>query len=156
MGMFNDLMQKIFRSSARAEAPPEAAKPGVAPESRVAAAARQGVPVAIAVPNAPNAPGSQSTKPASPAAGGSVDVAATLDKMAASSKEKLDWKHSIVDLMKLVGMDSSLSARKALGADLHYSGDANDSATMNMWLHKEVMKKLAENGGKVPAELLSR
>ncbi|MGZ5476307.1 MAG: DUF3597 domain-containing protein [Thermoanaerobaculia bacterium] len=134
MGMFNDLMQKIFHSSARAEAPPDAAaKPGVAPESRVAAAARQGAP-----------------------AGGSVDVAATLDKMATSNKEKLDWKHSIVDLMKLVGMDSSLSARKALAADLKYSGDTNDSATMNMWLHKEVMKKLAANGGKVPAELLSR
>ena len=134
MGMFNDLMQKIFHSSARAEAPPDAAaKPGVAPESRVAAAARQGAP-----------------------AGGSVDVAATLDKMATSNKEKLDWKHSIVDLMKLVGMDSSLSARKALAADLKYSGDTNDSATMNIWLHKEVMKKLAANGGKVPADLLSR
>ena len=134
MGMFNDLMQKIFHSSARAEAPPDAAaKPGVAPESRVAAAARQGAP-----------------------AGGSVDVAATLDKMATSNKEKLDWKHSIVDLMKLVGMDSSMSARKALAADLKYSGDTNDSATMNIWLHKEVMKKLAANGGKVPADLLSR
>jgi hypothetical protein len=75
--------------------------------------------------------------------------------MAASNKEKLDWKHSIVDLMKLVGMDSSLSARKELADDLHYTGDKNDSAKMNMWLHKEVMRKLAENGGKVPADLLS-
>ena len=137
MGMFNDLMQKIFHSSARAEAPPDAAKPGVAPESRVSAAARQGAAASQAV--------------ASP-----VDVAATLDKMVASNKEKLDWKHSIVDLMKLVGMDSSLTARKALADDLHYTGDTNDSAAMNIWLHKEVMKKLAANGGKVPAELLSR
>ena len=83
-----------------------------------------------------------------------VDVASILDGLAAKNPEKLDWKHSIVDLMKLVGMDSSLSARKELAKDLHYSGDMNDSATMNMWLHKEVLRKLAENGGKVPAELL--
>jgi hypothetical protein len=154
MGMFNDLMQKIFHASANAEAPPDAMKPGVIPESRVAAAARQGVPVAIAVPNAPNAPGKAA--PQSGTAAGPVDVAATLDRMAAANREKLDWKHSIVDLMKLVGMDSSMTARKALAADLKYSGDTNDSAAMNMWLHKEVMKKLAENGGKVPQELLSR
>jgi hypothetical protein len=82
-----------------------------------------------------------------------VDVAAILDKMAGEAKQKLDWRHSIVDLMKLVGMDSSLEARRELAADLHYSGDTKDTATMNMWLHKEVMKKLAENGGKVPPEL---
>jgi hypothetical protein len=84
-----------------------------------------------------------------------VDVAAVLNKLAAESKEKLDWKQSIVDLMKLVGMDSGLSARKELAADLRYTGDTNDSATMNVWLHKEVMRKLAANGGKVPAELLA-
>lgn len=152
MGMFNDLMQKIFHAGANAAAPPDAAKGGQLPESRVQAAARQGVPVAIAVPGAPNAPGK-------PAPGGAVmtevDVAATLDKLAAASREKLDWKHSIVDLMKLVGMDSSLGARKALAADLKYTGDMNDSATMNIWLHKEVMNKLAANGGKVPQELLA-
>ena len=76
--------------------------------------------------------------------------------MAAKNSEKLDWKHSIVDLMKLVGMDSSLAARKELATDLHYTGDMSDSASMNMWLHKEVLRKLAENGGKVPAELLNR
>jgi 3-oxoacyl-ACP reductase-like protein len=84
-----------------------------------------------------------------------VDVAAVLNGLAAKNPEKLDWKHSIVDLMKLVGMDSSLSARKELATDLHYTGDMNDSATMNMWLHKEVLRKLSENGGKVPQELLS-
>ena len=133
MGMFNDLMGKIFHAGANAEAPADAAKPGVAPQSRVAAAAQQ-----------------------TGAAAGPVDVAAVLNGLAAKNREKLDWKHSIVDLMKLVGMDSSLSARKALAADLHYTGDTNDSATMNMWLHKEVMKKLAENGGKVPQDLLAR
>ena len=83
-----------------------------------------------------------------------VDVAAILNGLAAKNSEKLDWKRSIVDLMKLVGMDSSLSARKELASDLKYTGDMNDSASMNIWLHKEVLRKLSENGGKVPAELL--
>jgi uncharacterized protein DUF3597 len=145
MGMFKNLMAKIFGHVA--EAPPDASG-GVDPESRVEAARRQGVPVAQAVPGAPGAAGPAATAT-------QVDVAAILDKLAAENKQKLDWKHSIVDLMKLVGMDSSLAERKELAADLHYTGDMNDSATMNMWLHKEVMKKLAENGGKVPADLLS-
>ena len=84
-----------------------------------------------------------------------VDVAAILNGLAAKNPEKLDWKHSIVDLMKLVGMDSSLAARKELAKDLHYTGNMNDSASMNIWLHKEVLRKLSENGGKVPQELLS-
>jgi hypothetical protein len=84
-----------------------------------------------------------------------VDVAAILDGLAAKNSEKLDWKRSIVDLMKLVGMNSSLAARKQLAAELHYTGDPNDSASMNIWLHKEVLVKLAENGGKVPSELLA-
>jgi hypothetical protein len=74
--------------------------------------------------------------------------------LAAKNAEKLDWRKSIVDLMKLVGIDSSLAARKQLAAELHYSGDEKDSAAMNIWLHKEVIKKIAENGGKVPQELL--
>ena len=83
-----------------------------------------------------------------------MDVAAALNDLAKKNPEKLDWRRSIVDLMKLVGMDSSLSARKQLATELHYSGDQNDSASMNIWLHKEELKKLAENGGKVPQELL--
>jgi hypothetical protein len=146
MGLFSVLMQKIFHAGAAAERPADAATGGGVPESRVAAAARQGVPVANAVPGAPSAT----------LAPPSVDVAAVLDHMASSHKEKLDWKHSIVDLMKLVGMDSSLDARKELAKDLQYTGDTNDSATMNMWLHKEVMKKLAGHGGTVPPELLNR
>jgi Domain of unknown function (DUF3597) len=113
MGLFNDLMSKIF--------------------GRTSSAAGSGG--------------------ASPAAQ-TVDVAAVLEGLAAKNPEKLDWKNSIVDLMKLVGMDSSLTARKQLAAELHYSGDPNDSASMNVWLHKEVLKKLSENGGKVPQELL--
>jgi Domain of unknown function (DUF3597) len=76
-----------------------------------------------------------------------------LTKLAAQSKEKLDWRHSIVDLMKLLNLDSSLAARKELAGELHYTGNTNDTATMNIWLHKQVMQKLADNGGKVPDEL---
>jgi hypothetical protein len=148
MGLFGTLMQKIFHAGAVAEAPPDALKPGMTGESRVEAAQRQGVPVAQAVPGGATPAGASA--PAQP-----VDIAAVLEKMAASHKEKLDWKHSIVDLMKLVGMESSLAERRELAAELHYTGDTNDSAKMNMWLHKEVMKKLAENGGKVPADLLA-
>jgi hypothetical protein len=82
-----------------------------------------------------------------------VDVTAVLDGLAAKNQQKLDWRHSIVDMMKLLGLDSGLSARKELAGELHYSGDTSDSASMNIWLHKEVMQKLAENGGKVPDEL---
>jgi uncharacterized protein DUF3597 len=104
-------------------------------------------PGASASPGSPAAPAS-TAKP-----GTTVDVAPILDKLAASNKEKLDWRHSIVDLMKLLNLDSSLAARKTLADELHYSGDKNDSASMNIWLHKQVMTKLAENGGKVPADL---
>jgi len=124
MGLFNDLMSKIFGTASSA------------------------------APSQPSSvPASAGSGGASPAAQ-TVDVAAVLDGLAAKNPEKLDWKHSIVDLMKLVGMDSSFTARKQLAAELHYSGDPNDSASMNVWLHKEVLKKLSENGGKVPQELL--
>jgi len=83
-----------------------------------------------------------------------VDVEAVLEEMAAANPQKLNWRTSIVDLMKLVGMESSLAERKELADELGYTGDKSDSAAMNIWLHKEVLKKLAENGGKVPASLL--
>jgi hypothetical protein len=73
--------------------------------------------------------------------------------MAAKNAEKLNWRTSIVDLMKLLAIDSSLTARKTLAQELHYDGNMDDSAGMNIWLHKQVMIKLAENGGKVPQEL---
>ncbi len=133
MGMFSDLMNKIFRHASTAERPADAA-----------GSARPTTPGSLGKPGV----GRTATQP--------VDVAAILTKLAAENKEKLEWKTSIVDLMKLVGMDSSIKARKALAADLHYTGDTNDSASMNIWLHKEVMKKLAENGGKIPADLLAR
>jgi hypothetical protein len=86
-------------------------------------------------------------------AGQKVDVEAILNGMAARQQQQLNWRTSIVDLMKLLNLDSSLQARQELARELHYSGDMNDSASMNMWLHKQVMQKLAENGGRVPDDL---
>jgi hypothetical protein len=80
-------------------------------------------------------------------------VEAILMQLASQNKERLDWRRSIVDLMKLLNLDSGLSARKELAKELNYTGNTNDSAAMNVWLHKQVMIKLAENGGKVPDEL---
>ena len=95
---------------------------------------------------------SPTAAPAAPEAQ-TVDVAAIVDKAAASRGEKLAWRTSIVDLMKALGLDSSLAARKELAKELHYTGNINDSAAMNVWLHKQVMSKLAENGGKLPADI---
>jgi Domain of unknown function (DUF3597) len=82
-----------------------------------------------------------------------VDVAAIVDKAVAAKKEKLEWRTSIVDLMKALDIDSGLGARKELAKELGYTGDTNDSAAMNIWLHKQVMAKLAANGGKLPPEI---
>jgi hypothetical protein len=101
---------------------------------------------------AAEAPAAAQAAPA-PAAMPEVDVTALLDGMAANNPEKLNWKTSIVDLMKLLGLDSSLAARKQLATELQYTGNMDDSASMNIWLHKQVMTKLAQNGGKVPDEL---
>lgn len=82
-----------------------------------------------------------------------VDVVAQLEEKARAHPEKLNWRTSIVDLMKLLDMESSLAERRELATELGYTGDQQDTATMNIWLHKQVMRKLAENGGKVPADL---
>jgi hypothetical protein len=83
-----------------------------------------------------------------------VDVEAVLAEMAKANPQKLNWRTSIVDLMKLLGMESSLAERRELADELGFTGDKKDTATMNMWLHKQVMRKFAENGGTVPADLL--
>jgi len=82
-----------------------------------------------------------------------IDVAPILDNAVAAQKEKLEWRTSIVDLMKALNIDSGFGARKELAKELGYTGDTNDSASMNIWLHKQVMTKLAANGGKVPEDL---
>ena len=107
---------------------------------------------ASAAPTGGAASGGAAAAPGA-APGPTVDVAPILDKAVAAKGEKLDWKHSIVDLMKALDIDSSLSARKELAKELGYTGDTNDSASMNIWLHKQVMGKLAANGGKLPPEI---
>jgi hypothetical protein len=102
-------------------------------------------------PTSSSSSGARSAPAAAPQS--AVDVEAVLTKLAAQNKEKLDWRRSIVDLMKLLKLDSSLAARKELAKELHYTGNPNESASMNVWLHKQVMIKLAENGGKVPDSL---
>jgi hypothetical protein len=125
MSIFGSIMSAIF-GNAQASASP--VPPGVAPSA----------PTGTSPP---------------PAAAGQVDVAEVLDDLEDESDEDLDWRHSIVDLMKLLKLDSSLTARKKLATELGYTGNMGDSASMNIWLHKQVMTKLAENGGKVPADL---
>jgi 3-oxoacyl-ACP reductase-like protein len=120
-------------------------------DAKPAQAAPQPAPQAAPTPAVANAP--QPPQPAETAVQDRVDIAAVLDHEAASAGQKLDWRHSIVDLMKLTGIDSSLENRKELAKELGYTGDMNDSATMNIWLHKAVMQKLEASGGQVPAEL---
>ena len=141
MSILGRIVSSIFGHASAAPAPGTAAAPG--------APAAPGKPASPA--SAPSASPASTAKPGMP--GTPVDVTSILDKLAASNKEKLDWRRSIVDLMKLINLDSSLAARKELAEELHYTGDKNDSASMNIWLHKQVMTKLAENGGKVPDEL---
>lgn len=83
-----------------------------------------------------------------------IDIATQLDRAAAARGQDLNWRTSIVDLMKVVGMDASLQERCDLAQELNYSGDTNDTASMNMFLHRELMKELAENGGRVPTQFL--
>ena len=131
MSIFKSIMSSIF---GRAEAAPAAAADAAAPADAAAAPA-----AAAASPSGAAAP--------------VVDVVAILTDLESKAGQKLNWKQSIVDLMKLLGLDSSLTARKELAKELGYTGSTDDSATMNIWLHKQVMTKLAENGGKVPDEL---
>ena len=107
---------------------------------------------ADAAPGTTTAAGGSASSPGT--AGQIVDVAPILDKAVAAQKEKLEWRTSIVDLMKALKIESSLGARKELAKELGYTGDMNDSASMNIWLHKQVMAKLAANGGKVPEDLI--
>lgn len=136
MSILGSIVDAIFGGPAKADTPPKAPEPGTAGSKT------SGTPQPV------------EAKAAAPAAKTAVDVAAQMDKVQAASKEKgLDWRRSIVDLMKLLDLDSSLTARKALAKELNYEGDTKNSSEMNQWLHKQVMIKLAENGGVVPAEL---
>ena len=141
MSLFETLKNAIFHNPVSGSAAAPAPRPAApAANTRVAAA-----PATAAAPAAPAAPSSAPPAP--------VDVEAVMEALNARSPQKLNWRTSIVDLMKLVGMDPSLQHRKELATELGYSGDPNDSAAMNIWLHKAVMSKLAQNGGKVPPTL---
>ena len=129
MSIFGTILSKIFPSSHPANTAPAATDTTAAASAPEATA-----PAATPEP---------------------VDVEAVLTDLQANTSEQLNWRTSIVDLMKLLGLDSSLSARKELAGELHYTGDTNDSASMNIWLHKAVMEQLAANGGKVPDSLKS-
>jgi len=139
MSIFGNILSAIFHHSSSAAA----ATPGAAPAAGAPPAQSGPAGTPTAAPTA-----APTTAPAA-----AVDVTAIMDGLAAQSSERLDWRRSIVDLMKLLNLDSSLAARKELAQELSYTGDTNDSASMNIWLHKQVMTKLAENGGKVPDEL---
>jgi hypothetical protein len=130
MSIFGTIVSKIFGKAKPAEALP--AEP-VAPAPVDVSASAPVAPVSTVLAD--------------------VDVAAVMDQLAAANAQKLDWRHSIVDLMKLLDVDSSLDHRKQLAGELKYGGDMNDSASMNIWLHKQLMTALAANGGKLPADL---
>jgi hypothetical protein len=130
MSIFGKIMGAIFGTKA-----------GAAPATSGGTAAGGGTAASAGSSSAPAAPAQ------------TIDVAAIVDKAAAAKGEKLEWRTSIVDLMKALDIDSSLVARKELAKELGYAGDSNDSATMNIWLHRQVMVKLAANGGKLPAEI---
>lgn len=150
MGMFSGIMEKLgFNKSAQqaaatslAAGSPQGAAPGAAP-----AAPTAGPTASTSAP--PTSPQQ------APTAMSTVDVMGQLEKLAASNPQKLNWRTSIVDMLKLLGMDSSLTARKNLAVELGCPADKlGDSAQMNTWLHKKVLEKLAENGGNVPKDLL--
>lgn len=137
MSILGKIFSKIFPSAQAAPAPAPAAPSS---DDVSAAAAAAGAARAAAASAAP-APMAQ------------VDVEALLNDMAQKNPQKLNWKTSIVDLMKLLDLDSSLGERKELAKELGYTQDTSDSAAMNIWLHRQVMNKLAANGGTVPADL---
>jgi hypothetical protein len=147
MSIFGNIMSSIFGHAKAQPAQPSSATPGKTSGPTPTSASSK-------TPGPAPASGSGAKTAAAPAASrAQVDVAAVLTELAHKNKEKLDWRNSIVDLMKLLKLDSGLSARKELAKELHYTGDTSDSAAMNIWLHKQVMTKLAENGGKVPDSL---
>jgi len=144
MSIFSSIKNAIFGGPAVAAPSASAPAPSAAPSAPASS------PTAAPAPS--SAPAASKPAAATPAAA-VVDVTPILDQAVAKSGQKLDWRHSIVDLMKVLDLDSGVQARKQLAQELHYTGDTKDSAKMNVWLHKQVMTKLAENGGKVPEDL---
>ena len=149
MSVFGSIVSAIFGSKAATDVTTASAAPSAAPASPAAKSAPTGTSAPAGAPGPTAASGASGTaKPISRA-----DVEAILQKLAAEQRETYDWKKSIVDLMKLLKLDSGLAARKQLAQELGYTGALDGSAEMNVWLHKQVMTKLAESGGKVPDSL---
>ena len=152
MGMFSNILDKLGfdnRAARRASATPPPRPPQTGPVERPSGAAAR--------PDSPEPPQRtpQQTAPPIGTSTTQVDVMGKLESLAAANPQKLNWRESIVDLLKLLGMDSSMTARKELAAELGCPADKmGDSAQMNMWLHKALLQKLAENGGNIPKELL--
>lgn len=152
MGLFDSIMNTLGFGSAKAAEPKAAPAPEVL-EPIFVETPKAEKPVAPAPAAAPPAPVAATVVAPTPVA--VVDVVAELEARAKKNPQKLNWRTSIVDLLKLLDLDSSLGARKELAKELHCPDDLMvDSAKMNMWLHKTVLKRLAENGGNVPADLL--
>lgn len=150
MGILSNIFHKIFPGSHPAAQNSSQAAPGA--QQRAPQPTQQPAqPPAQQPAQQPQAASAASTPAAAPMQ--QVDVEAVLNNMQQQSGQQLNWRTSIVDLLKLLGLDSSLQSRKELAAELNYSGDTSDSASMNIWLHRQVMNKLAANGGKVPADL---
>jgi hypothetical protein len=147
MSIFGSILEKLGMRRRRPE-------PDIRPlPGRVPAGTTPGTPTTSPAGHAPGNPTASPT--AAPAPMSEVDVEAKLEAMAQANPQKLNWRTSIVDLMKLLGMESSLAERKELATELGCPPEKMaDSAQMNTWLHKAVLRKLAENGGKVPASLL--
>jgi hypothetical protein len=143
MSIFGNILNKIFHRGGNAAPAATAAGSASTP------AASPPLPDA----GGAAAAGTAAQATAQAAAPANVDVEAVMNEIAAKNPQKLNWRTSIVDLMKLLDLDSSLNARKELATELGYTGAKDGSAEMNLWLHKQVMNKLAQNGGKVPAEL---
>jgi Domain of unknown function (DUF3597) len=149
MSIFGSIAEAIFGKPAHADTAPPAQVPAA---QDATPATYDGIAPIVVAANDKSSTAPASAAPA-PAKAAPVDVMAILDKIDDETDEKLDWSKSIVDLMKLLKLDSSLSARKELAEELGYDGDMKNSAEMNVWLHKAVMTKLAENGGVVPDAL---
>lgn len=153
MSILGNIMSSIL--GGRAQPPPAATTPPEQPHAPVQAAAQHTPP--SPAPAEPTAPASAAphagTPPSSAAPPPQVDVAAVLDQRAEEAGQQLNWRTSIVDLMKLLELDSGLDARRTLATELNYTGSTNDTAAMNVWLHKQVMAKLEQNGGKLPPDV---
>lgn len=155
MSIFDRIKSAIFGEAHAAQTPAATSAPAAAPTSATPSptAAAQAAPSASPSSASPTPAPQTASTTAAPAA--NVDVGSILDAAVKKSGQKLDWKHSIVDLMKALGMDATLEERKELAAELDYQGDLHDSVKMNTFLHKALLQKLSQNGGKVPAELLN-